>query len=169
MVHLINAVEVFDHLISSNEANEFEKAKGTIKNYWDIIQEKTKNVKKTMCFSDEDGNSWAVWPEPLPMDSFSENLDPDTVCPCPATEDALSYLWSCSSIQRAVERRHEIQLSDSAVYLLNNIQRICRQDYEPTDEDVLRARVKTVGIVKIQFAFKNLTVSGNDTFSKGCP
>ena len=160
IVKLVKAVEDLAIPLSAIEASgKFEKAKGTIQKYWDVIQEKTQKVPNVLRFSDGDGNSWAAWPEPQPMDSFSKNLNPDIVCPCPATEAALSYLWTCSSIQKAFDRRHEFQLSDSAAYLLNNIKRICKPDYDPTDEDILRTRVTTMGIVNIEFAFQNWTVS----------
>ena len=168
-MNLVNAVEDLDIPISGNEeVVKFEEAKATVTKYWDAIQAKTQNVPKRMCFSVGDGNDQSLMSPataPLPMASSSENLsDPDTVCPCPATKDALSYLWYCPSIQKAYERRHEIQLSDSAAYFLNDLDRVCNHDYEPTDEDVLRTRVRTVGIVKIEFAFRHLTVSKNDTF-----
>ena len=169
-MNLVNAIEDLDIPLSGNEeVVKFEEAKATVTKYWDVIQAKTKTVPKRMCFSVGDGNDQTLMnpaTTPLPMASSSENLsDPDTACPCPATEDALSYLWSCPSIQKAYERRHEIQLSDSAAYFLNDLDRVCNHDYEPTDEDVLRTRVRTVGIVKIEFAFRHLTVSKNDTFS----
>ena len=169
-MNLVSAVEDLDIPLSGNEeVVKFEEAKATVTKYWDAIQAKTQKVPKRMCFSVGDGNDQTLMnpaTTPLPMASSSENLsDPDTVCPCPATEDALSYLWSCPSIQKAYERRHEIQLSDSAAYFLNDLDRVCNHDYEPTDEDVLRTRVRTVGIVKIEFAFRHLTVSKNDTFS----
>ena len=169
-MNLVNAIEDLDIPLSGNEeVVKFEEAKATVTKYWDVIQAKTKTVPKRMCFSVGDGNDQTLMnpaTTPLPMASSSENLsDPDTACPCPATEDALSYLWSCPSIQKAYERRHEIQLSDSAAYFLNDLDRVCNHDYEPTDEDVLRTRVRTVGIVKIEFAFRHLTVSKTDTFS----
>lgn len=39
---------------------------------------------------------------------------------------------------------------------LNSLDRICQVDYCPTQQDVLRTRVKTTGIVEISFKFKGL-------------
>ena len=80
---------------------------------------------------------------------------------CPPMEviNSLKYLWSTSSIQKAYERRNEFQLIDSASYFLDDLDRICRSDYDPKDEDILRTRVRTTGIVKIEFEFRHLTVS----------
>ena len=39
---------------------------------------------------------------------------------------------------------------------LNSLDRICQIDYCPSQQDVLRTRVKTTGIVEISFRYKNL-------------
>lgn len=39
---------------------------------------------------------------------------------------------------------------------LNDLERICQPDYIPTQQDVLRTRVKTTGIVETHFTFKEL-------------
>ena len=59
----------------------------------------------------------------------------------------------------AYERRNEFQLMDSASYFLNDLDRVCAPDFEPTDDDVLRVRVRTTGIVKIEFEFRDMIVS----------
>uniref|UniRef100_A0A8V1A9P8 Guanine nucleotide-binding protein G(i) subunit alpha-2 n=1 Tax=Gallus gallus TaxID=9031 RepID=A0A8V1A9P8_CHICK len=53
-------------------------------------------------------------------------------------------------------RSREYQLNDSAAYYLNDLERIARADYIPTQQDVLRTRVKTTGIVETHFTFKDL-------------
>lgn len=39
---------------------------------------------------------------------------------------------------------------------LNDLERICLPSYIPTQQDVLRTRVKTTGIVETHFTFKDL-------------
>ena len=39
---------------------------------------------------------------------------------------------------------------------LNSLDRLGQPDYTPTEQDVLRTRVKTTGIVETQFSHKNL-------------
>lgn len=39
---------------------------------------------------------------------------------------------------------------------LNDLERIAKSDYIPTQQDVLRTRVKTTGIVETHFTFKEL-------------
>jgi len=39
---------------------------------------------------------------------------------------------------------------------LSDLDRISASDYVPTEQDVLRSRVKTTGIVETHFSFKDL-------------
>ncbi|CBY13077.1 unnamed protein product [Oikopleura dioica] len=55
-----------------------------------------------------------------------------------------------------LSRSREYQLNDSAQYYLDSIQRLCAPDYIPSEQDVLRSRVKTTGIVETHFEFKDL-------------
>ncbi|TWW56566.1 Guanine nucleotide-binding protein G(i) subunit alpha-1 [Takifugu flavidus] len=65
-------------------------------------------------------------------------------------------LWADSGVQACFDRSREYQLNDSAAYYLNDLDRICQPDYVPTQQDVLRTRVKTTGIVETHFTFKDL-------------
>ncbi|KAG7283237.1 hypothetical protein CRUP_004979 [Coryphaenoides rupestris] len=59
-------------------------------------------------------------------------------------------------VQGCFMRAREYQLNDSAAYYLNDLERIGKGDYIPTQQDVLRTRVKTTGIVETHFTFKEL-------------
>lgn len=39
---------------------------------------------------------------------------------------------------------------------LNDLERLIQPGYVPTEQDVLRSRVKTTGIIETQFSFKDL-------------
>lgn len=68
----------------------------------------------------------------------------------------MKRLWNDSGVQHCFSRSREYQLNDSAAYYLNALDRISRPGYVPTQQDVLRTRVKTTGIVETNFSFKNL-------------
>ncbi|EDO49692.1 predicted protein [Nematostella vectensis] len=68
----------------------------------------------------------------------------------------MKRLWSDSGIQACFARSREYQLNDSASYYLNALDRLGSPDYVPTEQDVLRTRVKTTGIVETHFTFKDL-------------
>ena len=71
--------------------------------------------------------------------------------------DAIRSLWRDASIQEAVRRSREFQLNDSAIYYFNSIDRMASPSYLPTDQDILRSRVKTTGITETTFKVGELT------------
>lgn len=68
----------------------------------------------------------------------------------------MKKLWGDSGVQQCFSRSREYQLNDSAAYYLNSLDRISHPNYTPTQQDVLRTRVKTTGIVETHFSFKGL-------------
>jgi guanine nucleotide-binding protein G(o) subunit alpha len=63
----------------------------------------------------------------------------------------IKSLWEDPAIQQCFNRANEFQLNDSAHYYLDQVDRITGADYLPTEQDILRARVQTTGIVEIRF------------------
>lgn len=76
--------------------------------------------------------------------------------PCPPMLDpmvtkALVALWSDPTTKACVSKSREFQLNDSASYYFDAAERIGAQDYVPTDQDILRSRVKTTGLTEERF------------------
>ncbi|XP_076880034.1 guanine nucleotide binding protein (G protein), alpha activating activity polypeptide O, b [Brachyhypopomus gauderio] len=69
---------------------------------------------------------------------------------------AMKRVWTDSGTQACFGRSREYQLNDSAQYYLDSLERIGAPDFLPTEQDILRSRVKTTGIVETHFTFKNL-------------
>merc|ERR1719427_1607843 len=63
----------------------------------------------------------------------------------------IDSLWADSGIRECYERRREYQLSDSTKYYLNDFSRIREPDYLPTQQDILRVRIPTTGIIEYPF------------------
>ena len=61
--------------------------------------------------------------------------------------DAIKALWTDPGIQAVWERRNEFQIIESVQYYFNKIDKIKQDDYIPTQDDLLMARVRTSGIV----------------------
>jgi hypothetical protein len=59
-------------------------------------------------------------------------------------------------IQKTYAVRANFQLTDSTDYFLNQLDLVGNPDYLPTEQDVLRSRVRTTGIVE-----NNFTIEGN--------
>ncbi|KAM9841170.1 guanine nucleotide-binding protein G(q) subunit alpha-like [Aulostomus maculatus] len=70
--------------------------------------------------------------------------------------DAIKSLWSDPGIQECYSRKREYQLSDSAKYYLSDLDRIAGSAYLPTQQDVLRVRVPTTGIIEYPFDLENV-------------
>ncbi|OQV19478.1 Guanine nucleotide-binding protein subunit alpha-13 [Hypsibius exemplaris] len=61
---------------------------------------------------------------------------------------AIQVLWRDEGLRVAFERRREFQLGDSVKYFLDQLARIGRVDFVPTNLDVLHARKATKGIIE---------------------
>jgi len=65
--------------------------------------------------------------------------------------EAIRDLWADAGIQECYDRRREYQLTDSAKYYLDQLERIVDSSFLPTEQDILRARVPTTGILEYPF------------------
>uniref|UniRef100_UPI00398EA10A guanine nucleotide-binding protein G(t) subunit alpha-3-like n=1 Tax=Pristiophorus japonicus TaxID=55135 RepID=UPI00398EA10A len=70
--------------------------------------------------------------------------------------EIIGRLWKDPGIQACFDRASGYQLNDSASYYLNSLARLTALEYIPSEQDVLRSRVKTTGIIETQFTFKDL-------------
>ncbi|KAH9033514.1 guanine nucleotide binding protein, alpha subunit [Lactarius pseudohatsudake] len=77
--------------------------------------------------------------------------------------DAMVRLWGDEWVRnRLVEKR--VRLQESSGFYLDQIERITAKDYSPTDDDVLKARLKTVGVVEHPFTISMGTMRGNTSW-----
>ncbi|XP_020273928.1 guanine nucleotide-binding protein alpha-1 subunit isoform X2 [Asparagus officinalis] len=67
-------------------------------------------------------------------------------------EHEIEILWNDAAIQETYSRGNVLQVPDCAQYFMENLKRLSEVDYVPTKEDVLYARVRTTGVVEIQFS-----------------
>lgn len=70
---------------------------------------------------------------------------------------AVQALWADRGVQTAFKRKNEIQLNDSASYYFDHIDEIAGPRYLPSDQDILRSRVKSTGITETTFRIGELT------------
>ncbi|KAG8729635.1 hypothetical protein FRC11_008322, partial [Ceratobasidium sp. 423] len=75
-------------------------------------------------------------------------------------EDMLA-LWRDPFVQDVLHKRR-LQLEHTAGFFLNDMERITERRYIPTDDDVLRARLKTLGVVEHHFALDRGAEKGVD-------
>jgi len=77
----------------------------------------------------------------------------------------MAALWRDPGIQVTYEHRSMYQLTDSTAYFLDKIMEVGADGYLPSEQDVLRSRVRTTGIVENEFIidgnqFKMFDVGG---------
>jgi GTPase SAR1 family protein len=91
--------------------------------------------------------------------------DDDTITINQDNVEHFKKLWADKAIQTAAVNRSKFQLPDSADYYLNKLDALAAPDYVPSEQDILRSRVKTSGIVVNDFLvegneFKMIDVGG---------
>ena len=90
-------------------------------------------------------------------DTFEEQSDGDKLSP--DMTDGLKAMWAHDATKAMFLRRNEFQLNDSTQYYFDDIERLCGAAYIPTEQDVLRSRVRTTGIVQSDFTIKSIQFS----------
>jgi hypothetical protein len=91
-------------------------------------------------------------------DDFNENLrGPEKIDT--TNVGKMKALWEHPSIKEVFERRSEYQLNDSAQFYFDKMDTIAAEGYVPDEQDVLRSRVRTTGIVQSDFVIKSMNFS----------
>jgi guanine nucleotide-binding protein G(q) subunit alpha len=89
--------------------------------------------------------------------ALTRSVDYETVTTFePPYVEAIKSLWNDPGIKECYDRRREYQLTDSAKYYLDSIDRITSPGYLPTEQDILRVRVPTTGIIEYPFDLENI-------------
>lgn len=68
----------------------------------------------------------------------------------------INTLWYDPSIVLTFTRSSEYHLHDCAQYYMENISRLCQDNYLPTITDVLMSRVETTGILETVFSIQDI-------------
>ncbi|CUS07514.1 unnamed protein product [Tuber aestivum] len=72
-------------------------------------------------------------------------------------QKAFASLWADGGVQTAVHRGNEFALHDNLNYFFESLDRLFVPNYMPTDQDILRSRLKTTGISETLFDLGALT------------
>ncbi|ORY76578.1 putative guanine nucleotide-binding protein alpha-1 subunit [Leucosporidium creatinivorum] len=80
-----------------------------------------------------------------------EDIDPDERSISQELLDALVKLRSDPAVLAILDCKARWQLNDSASYFFAEVERTLREGYIPSDQDIIRSRVRTTGIVETSF------------------
>ncbi|KAK0337509.1 hypothetical protein LTR94_004065 [Friedmanniomyces endolithicus] len=84
------------------------------------------------------------------------DLGPDDPMPLDCLH-AFKSLWRDEGVKSAINKGNEYALHDNLTYYFSDIERLFAKDYLPTDQDILRARLRTTGITETIFDTGSLT------------
>ncbi|KAF9530617.1 heterotrimeric G protein alpha subunit [Crepidotus variabilis] len=70
-------------------------------------------------------------------------------------KEDMKTLWNDSTV-RVTLKKHSLQLGDTAGFFLNDLDRVATKDFTVTDDDIVRARLRTVGIQEYAVIFKEV-------------
>ena len=129
--------EAFKEIIFSNAAQSMRVILEAMQNMSISLADPANEAHKTVIFE-------------LPNQFEADDMPPEV-------RNAIKGLWADEGVQACFSRSREYQLNDSAKYYFDSIDRIGEVGYLPTDQDVLRSRVKTTGITETTFHVGELT------------
>jgi GTPase SAR1 family protein len=77
----------------------------------------------------------------------------------------IRVLWQDPGIQSTYDRKSSYQITDSCKYFMERVSEYCKEGFMPTEQDIFRTRVRTTGIVEMNFEidgnqFKMFDVGG---------
>jgi guanine nucleotide-binding protein subunit alpha len=76
----------------------------------------------------------------------------------PDIAEAIVRLWESDCIKQVLQYQKFLQLPgglSGITYYVNNVRRFSEEDYEPTSEDVIRAKLRTTGVTEVSFEIGN--------------
>ncbi|OSC97274.1 G-protein alpha subunit [Trametes coccinea BRFM310] len=80
-----------------------------------------------------------------------------------ACKDDIVALWEDKVVQ-AVLKKQNVRLQDMPGFFLNDAARVAAVNYEPTDDDIVRARVRTLGVEEHHFTMESGALPGTEWY-----
>ncbi|KAI0668024.1 G-alpha-domain-containing protein [Trametes maxima] len=80
-----------------------------------------------------------------------------------ACRDDILALWEDAVVQ-GVLKKHNVRLQDMPGFFLNDAGRVAAINYEPSDDDIVRARVRTLGVEEHHFTMESGALPGTEWY-----
>ncbi|KIJ39014.1 hypothetical protein M422DRAFT_32883 [Sphaerobolus stellatus SS14] len=94
----------------------------------------------------------------LPSTNEEEDGISQVIASC---KEDIHALWTDPNID-AILKKRKLRVDDLPGFFLNDLDRIANVNYVPSDDDVLRARLKTVGVTEYRFTRETPNTMGAD-------
>ncbi|KAG6910377.1 hypothetical protein DXG01_011092 [Tephrocybe rancida] len=91
----------------------------------------------------------------------AKDIEDDVAEVLDACKDDIKTLWDDSVVTEMLNRR-KVRIEDSPGFFLNDAERIASRNYQPTDDDVIRARLRTLGVQEYRFVFDSGRTVGQE-------
>uniref|UniRef100_A0A8H7XMK7 Guanine nucleotide-binding protein alpha-4 subunit n=1 Tax=Psilocybe cubensis TaxID=181762 RepID=A0A8H7XMK7_PSICU len=90
-----------------------------------------------------------------------KNEEEDIVDIIASCRDDIKALWDDDIVRETLSRR-KVRLEDAPGFFITDAERIANRDYQPTDDDVIRARLRTLGVQEYRFIFDHGRTMGQE-------
>ncbi|TFK99903.1 guanine nucleotide binding protein, alpha subunit [Pterulicium gracile] len=127
-------------------------------------------TKKSKEFAVNSSNGWKtalgrfrslVHQVDSPEQRTSRDADDDATNIIASLREDIVSLWEDPVVKELLHRR-KTRIEDSPGFFLNDIDRIARLRYGPTDHDIIRARLRTVGVQEYRMTFEHGPTAGQE-------
>ncbi|KAF8970665.1 guanine nucleotide binding protein, alpha subunit [Flammula alnicola] len=102
------------------------------------------------------GNGTALTPVRKARDTEEDIVEVIASC-----RQDIKALWEDDIVGEMLNRR-KIRLEDAPGFFINDTERLATRDYQPTDDDVIRARLRTLGVQEYRFIFDHGRTMGQE-------
>jgi len=124
------------------------------KKYTPIIRTNTVLAMKTLCTQSDKLENCSVGPTCLKAKSAIDRLRLEEMGLTPELVGHMEALWRDEGIQHTYSQRSKFQLMDSTSYFFERLREVAAEEYIPSEDDLMRVRVRTTGIVETTFVIR---------------
>jgi len=90
----------------------------------------------------------------LILESFDKHRSRDIFTIEDELGSALQRMWDSQQLQGCIAAHNHVQLDDSVSYFYSSLARLLEPAYTPSVDDMIRVRVRTTGIVQVNFTIQ---------------
>jgi GTPase SAR1 family protein len=103
-------------------------------------------------------NSTEIDADLVDQASLISSVNPFNCEPSTEIGDALDSLWADSAIAEAFSHRDEMVIPDHMDYFFKQVLTVMDSDYLPSTDDILRARIRTIGIEQLSISIDGTAI-----------